>query len=300
MGSCSEDLSGRKDHCLAGLELGSVETRDVGCCSVAPVHTWLTTEDTAQKRETSISAENNVRNVITCLNLRETLMTTEEKKNVAIAFLAGALGVAIIGWIHLYSNGGPAPADVSQQSPGSPSPAVGSAASSSLSGDTPPQDPTLSSIARNEPSPVFDWVNFKKESFVLDAGAIKSYGPLPPSNTSPSSVRFDVRSTSPVNIGLVDMDSAEQAQVVAVAEGTADCFQGKVLSSELTCPALAVEHIRLMVYDTRQPVNAIQIAGAYLGAKEPLKRATAENRVTLTFYAWQCVQHCGTRQHQSN
>lgn len=151
----------------------------------------------------------------------------------------------------------------------------------------------------SDPPPRFDWVKGSTESFVLDPGQVATYGPFTSSSPNalytPHLLRFDVKASSPVDAGAL---GAEYMQVADNFFGSAItlCYSSKTLESQHTCRlAGANTQGYILVRDSRQKGltgNASAIAGAILGVKEPIKQAMRENRVTLTFYQWQCVEFC--------
>jgi hypothetical protein len=170
---------------------------------------------------------------------------------------------------------------------------------------TPAQMPTLNSDgsqrqAEIPATKIFDWTEVKEEKFVLDAGSGNAYGLVP---FSDSSLRYDIKSTQPVNTGVFPEPVSGEAAVQDEWQefdqnGTRLCYAAKTLQTQMTCtlpseiPPAMIKGARIFIRDTRTPMNALHIAGAYIGIKDPLKNATAQNRVTLTLYAWQCVRNC--------
>lgn len=241
-------------------------------------------------------------------------MTTDEKKNIAIAVLAGALGMALIVLGYWRFSGGPdrgsAPSPSTTSTASTPS-----SASASSPAPTPPPQPAPAPALAAAPAPTaaaaapdeeYDWVQSKKQEFVLDSGAGRVYGPI----MTTHAVRYDLKASQAVNTGVMGWQGFKPPSDVATMFQQFDtmgstvtrCYQAKALQIEQTCPFLTKPETAgtafILVRDTRRPggPGVMEAAGAYLGAKDPLKKATAENRVKLTVYDWKCVRYCKDQQ----
>jgi hypothetical protein len=165
---------------------------------------------------------------------------------------------------------------------------------------------TSSGPSANVPAPEYDWVEDRKESFVLDAGARAIYGPAQGSDAGnplkAHFLRYDIRSTAPVDTGAMDAtwfkNASDSDNNFRYFFGSAVtlCYTAKTLQSEHACRLTgATPAGYILVRDSRSAsgLSAVTaLAGAAVGVKEPLRNAVRENRVTLTFYQWRCVRFC--------
>ncbi|HKW74164.1 MAG TPA: hypothetical protein VJN64_01450 [Terriglobales bacterium] len=138
------------------------------------------------------------------------------------------------------------------------------------------------------------WALSKTESFVLQPGQSRTFGPyqlMVQSSARSEDLRYDVESTLPIGTGLVAGDLSGN-----VTPGEISCSADGLLSSQRTCPIKTGETETIFVVDRRQGSDLLSAALlSALGAKSMMENSVAPNRVTIRLYEWQCLNCAKTR-----
>ncbi|MDP9263549.1 MAG: hypothetical protein M3O85_04410 [Acidobacteriota bacterium] len=146
------------------------------------------------------------------------------------------------------------------------------------------------------PAPQFGWKPLLNESFALRTAQFKWYtfkgefhGRLRVTVNATRSVTFSVADSA--GIGMIRGSANDPRRVETVMQQM-PCFNASVLQSERECDAPG--EIGLVIRDDRTAGDAlIDAAAAWFGSKEAAARASADNRVSIALYRWDCIANCG-------
>jgi hypothetical protein len=157
--------------------------------------------------------------------------------------------------------------------------------------------------------PQFNWMAQRTEQFVIPSGAGSSWGPL--SAWNGHYLRYDLQSSQPVDTAVLPDETykrdSDHAWLLMLMRANGEnntsqpilidapvlCFSATSLQAHQLCDLEGLKTARIFIRDVRPAAPTINaVAAATVGMKSALERQTAENRVSLTFYAWLCVKNC--------
>jgi hypothetical protein len=135
--------------------------------------------------------------------------------------------------------------------------------------------------------PVYKWVQSDDKMFSFLPGEGKAWGPVDPQQ---GEVRYDIRTYLPVDTGLMDLGIwGERGDAWDAMKTASTCYQGKVVQASKACPIQNGKPQLIFIRDVRAKQFGLDGFSAEFGGRKGVKD---QNSVTVTIYAWKCVERC--------
>jgi len=116
-------------------------------------------------------------------------------------------------------------------------------------------------------------------------GKGKAWGPMDPKK---SEIRYSIRATMPVDIGLMDSKWADRMDAWGYMHTSAACFESKVRKSAKACKLTTAKPQLIFVRDLRPKQAGLGLAhqfGTRAAIQEP-------NSVIITILTRKCMENC--------
>ena len=133
--------------------------------------------------------------------------------------------------------------------------------------------------------PVYQWVESDLRSFDFMPGEGKAWGPVDPQQ---GEIRYSIRATMPVDIGLMDSKWADRMDAWGYMHTSATCFESKVRKSAKACKLTTAKPQLIFVRDLRPKQAGLGLAhefGTRAAIQEP-------NSVIITILTRKCMENC--------
>lgn len=151
---------------------------------------------------------------------------------------------------------------------------------------------TLSGTISLAQDKVFDWVHASDEAVELDPADVhagRTYRPGP----NGGNMHVDIRAKHPVTVSLVP---ADEWYAAARHDGGGQldfrCTREHIISTTYTCSLLPSRPMVLVIRDERTPSALVRGIGVILQGPNGAKRLVSPNDIVISYYRWDCVNHC--------
>ncbi len=137
------------------------------------------------------------------------------------------------------------------------------------------------------PAPVYRWVQFDDKTFSFLPGEGKAWGPVDPQQ---GEIHYALNSYLPVDTGLMDLaEWGEKMDAWSAMKTSSICYESKIVSSSKVCQVQSGKPQLIFIRDVRAKQFGL---GEVPGASSGKKGVQDQNSVTVTIFAWKCVENC--------
>jgi hypothetical protein len=135
--------------------------------------------------------------------------------------------------------------------------------------------------------PVYQWVQSEDRTFDFLPGESKAWGPFDPRD---GKIRYVINSHLPVDTGLMDQAQwGEDTGAWSAMKKSSACYESRIRSSAKTCPVASGKPQLIFVRDVRAKQIPLDGLSTQVASKKALQE---QNSVTITVFAWKCVENC--------
>jgi hypothetical protein len=134
-------------------------------------------------------------------------------------------------------------------------------------------------------APVYQWVESDSREFDFLPGEGKAWGPVDPQQ---GEIRYQIKSTLPVDTGLMDTKWAERMDAWAAMRTGSSCFEKGIRKSAKVCRMNTGKPQLIFVRDLRAKQAGLGLQHLF-GTKGALQEP---NGVTITILIRKCVENC--------
>jgi hypothetical protein len=133
--------------------------------------------------------------------------------------------------------------------------------------------------------PVYQWVQSEDRTFSVLPGESKAWGPIEPQQ---GKIRYVITAYLPVDTGLIEESQWGENTEAAMKKASA-CYEGRIKSSDKTCQVTTGKPQLIFIRDVRAKQIPLGGTPTDFAGKKSLQD---QNNVSVTVFAWKCMEHC--------